>query len=76
MRILAWCYHDWMDEETDWKPLATFLEAASLDVGGGEGTLLVDAGAMLPGGTSPMARRQEVENAIKYIVQEARNHSA
>ena len=75
MRILAGCYHDWMAEETDWKPLATFLEAASLDVGGGEGTLLVDAGAMLPGGTSPMARRQEVESTIKYIVQEARAHS-
>ena len=25
MRILAGCYHDWMAEETDWKPLATFL---------------------------------------------------
>ena len=72
MRILAGCYHDWMAEETDWKPLAAFLEATSLDVGGGEGTLLVDAGAMLPGGTSPMARRQEVESAIRYIVRQAK----
>ena len=76
IRILAGCYHDWMAEADDWKPLAAFLESESLEVGGGEDNLLVYAGAMMPGGTSPIARRQEVESAIKYIVQEARNHAA
>ena len=71
MRILAGCYHDWMEQEDDWKPLANYLEGASLETGGGHGTLMVDAGAMLPGDTVPSGRRQEVEGAIKYIVQQA-----
>ena len=71
MRILAGCYHDWMEQEDDWTPLANFLKGASLETGGGRGTLLVDAGAMLPGDTAPIGRRQEVEGAIKYIVQQA-----
>ena len=62
MRILAGCYHDWM-------PLANFLKDTRLETGGGPGTLLVDAGAMLPGDNAPSGRRQEVEGAIKYIVQ-------
>ena len=72
IRILAGSYHDWIVQEDDWKPLTRFLMGASLDVGGGRGSLLVDAGAMMPGGTSPIARRQEVENGIKYIVQQAK----
>ena len=38
---------------------------------GGHGTLTVDAGAMLPGDTVPSGRRQEVQGAIRYIVQRA-----
>ena len=72
MRILAGCYHDWIGEEADWTPLASFLQGASLEVGGGQGTLLVEAGAMLPGDTAPGGRRQEVEAAIKYIVRQAK----
>ena len=71
VRILAGCYHDWMGQEDDWNPLANYLKGASLETGGGRGTLLVDAGAMLPGDTAPGGRRQEVEGAIKYIVQQA-----
>ena len=71
MRILAGCYHDWMGQEDDWNPLANYLKGASLETGGGHGTLLVDAGAMLPGDTVPSGRRQEVEGAIRYIVQQA-----
>ena len=71
MRILAGCYHDWMGQEEDWTPLAKYLEGASLETGGWHGTLMVDAGAMLPGDTVPSGRRQEVEGAIKYIVQQA-----
>ena len=72
MRILAGCYHDWMERSDDWTPLADFLRDARLETGGGRGTLLVDAGAMLPGDNAPSGRRQEVESAIKYIVQYAR----
>ena len=72
MRILAGAYHDWMAQKDDWMPLARFLSGASLDVGGGSGSLLVDAGAMMPGDTSLPARRQEVENGIRFIVQQAK----
>ena len=71
MRILAGCYHDWMEQEDDWTSLANYLKGASLETGGGRGTLMVDAGAMLPGDNVPSGRRQEVEGAIKYIVQQA-----
>ena len=72
MRILAGCYHDWMEERDDWTPLADFLRDARLETGGGRGTLLVDAGAMLPGDNAPSGRRQEVESAINYIIQHAK----
>ena len=72
IRILACYYHDWMAEEDNWKPMAAFLESESLEVGGGGDNLLVYAGAMMPGGASPIARRQEVESAIRYIVRQAK----
>ena len=71
MRILAGCYHDWMEQGDDWTPLANYLAGTSLETGGGYGTLMVDAGAMLPGDSVPSGRRQEVEGAIQYIVQQA-----
>ena len=71
MRILAGCYHDWMEQKDDWTPLTNYLQGASLETGGGHETLMVDAGAMLPGDSVPSGRRQEVEGAIKYIVQQA-----
>ena len=73
MHILAGCYHDWIAEEEDWTPLSNFLQTASLEAGGGQGTLLVEAGAMLPGDSVPSGRRQEVEGAIRYIVQKAKD---
>ena len=75
MRILAGCYHDWMEQEDDWTPLANYLEGASLETGGGHGTLMVDAGAMLPGDSVPSGRRQEIDGAIRYIIQEAHKAS-
>ena len=71
IRILAGCYHAWIQKEEDWTPLASFIRDARLETGGGRENLLVDAGAMLPGDTAPSGRRQEVEGAIKYIVQHA-----
>lgn len=72
IRILAGCYHEWRRRRfEDWKPLANFLRTASLQPGGAQGSLLVDAGAMAPGDLSPVARRQEVQGAINYIVSQA-----
>ena len=71
MLILAGCYHDWMKERDDWMPLANFLKDAQLETGGGRRTLLVNAGAMLPEDSAPSGRRQEVEGAIRYIIQRA-----
>lgn len=72
MNIFAGCYHDWIAEGSDWKPLAEFIRGANLKSGGGSGALLVDAGVVAPGGTSPVGRRQEVAGAIRYILQRAK----
>ena len=72
MNILAGCYHDWVSDGSDWKPLAEFLRRASLKSGDGAGSLLVDAGVVAPGGTVPVGRRQEMAGAIRYILEQAR----
>lgn len=72
IRILAVCYQHWLQRiSKDWSPLAQYVRAAALTPRGGYGSLLVDAGAMAPGDSSPVARRQEVQGAINYIVAEA-----
>ena len=69
IRILAGCFQDLRRKGIeDWTPLAHFVRAASLRPGDGQGSLLVDAGVMAPGDSSPVARRQEVQGAIDYIV--------
>ncbi len=72
IQILAGSYHVWCTDNADWEPLAEFIQTAVLEPGGGRGTLLVDAGAMAPGDTSLISRRQEVAGAIRYIVQKAK----
>lgn len=72
MNIFAGCYHDWIADGSDWKPLAEFIRRAFLKSGSGAGALLVDAGVVAPGGTSPVGRRQEVAGAIRYILQKAK----
>lgn len=72
IRILAGCYHDWRVENDDWAPLASFIRNADLEPGGGYGTLPVDSGAVMPGETALIARRQEIAGAISYIVREAK----
>ena len=72
LRILAGCYHLWLEDEQDWKPLAEFVRGVSLEIGGSRGNVLVDCGAMLPGDRAPIGRRQEVAGAIQHIVRQAR----
>lgn len=72
IRLLAGCYYEWLKEEEDWQPLADFIRNVSLEPGKRENALLVDAGLVIPGGTTPIARSQQVARAIDYIVSCAR----
>ena len=72
IRILAGCYHEWIRDGDDWKPLAGFLRCASLKPGVIEGSLLVDAGVVAPGGISPTGQLSLVTETIDYIVRLAR----
>ena len=71
IRILAGCYHEWTKNGDDWKPLARFIREASLRPGASKGSLLVDAGVVAPGGTSPFAQQSLVVGAIDHVVQQA-----
>ena len=72
IRILAACYHEWLKKRgADWNPLSDFLQDASLRPGVTKDSLLMDAGVVAPGGTSPAAQRQTVVHAIDYIVSQA-----
>lgn len=67
VRVLAACYFRWMKEHDSWKPLADFIKTASITHGTEHG-LLVEVGLVNPGGTSLLARRQEVAMAIEQII--------
>jgi len=72
IRLLAGCYYEWTKNGWDWTPLAEFIRNTSLEPGSGEGALLVDAGLVAEGGTTPFARAQLVVSAIDHIVRQAR----
>ncbi len=71
-RILAGCYHEWVKDDANWEPLANFIRAASLVPGAYKGTLLVDAGMVIPGGITPIGRQAQMTQAVEYIVRHAR----
>lgn len=76
IRILAGCYYEWgKSSGRDWKPLTEFLRSASLTPSSQAGALLVDAGAVAPGGTSPVAQQSQLTEAIDYVVGLARESS-
>lgn len=72
IRILAGCHHEWSKDSADWKPLANYVRAASMEPGVSEDSLLVDAGAVLPGGISPIGRQSQMAAAVEYIVRQAK----
>ena len=72
IRLFAGCYHEWIKDRADWKPLAEFIRNASLQPGSGAGSLLVDAGLVAPGGITPFARLESVKSAVGYIIYQAR----
>ena len=77
IRILAGCYHEWRKDNADWKALAGFIRAASFQPGAGAeaGALLVDSGAIIPGGVTPIGRQAEMVAAVNYIVRQAKSAS-
>ena len=72
IRLFAGCYYEWTKGGADWKPLAEFIQGASLEPGSGQGALLVDAGLVAEGGITPFARAQTVNSAIEHIVNQAK----
>ena len=72
IRFLAGCYHEWVEDGGDWRPLAKFLRSASLKPKSGEGALLVDARLVAPGGITPHPSMQVATSAIEYVVHRAK----
>ena len=72
IRLLAGCYYEWTRDGGDWKRLAEFLRDASLCPRSYTGALLVDAGAVAPGGISPSGQLSQLTEAIDYIIRLAK----
>ena len=76
LRVLAACFHGWREEVgEDVEPLAQFIRRQSFR-NTLENSLLVRAGLVMPGTTSPAGRRQEVQKTIRYILRNAKSHVA
>lgn len=75
LRVLAACFHGWQEEVgPDLSLLAHFFRAHSFN-NTLKNSLLVQAGLVTPGATSPVARRQEVQKSIRYILRNAKRSS-
>ena len=76
LRVLAACFHGWREEVgEDTQQLAEFLRKHSFK-NHLKRPLLVRAGLVTPGNTSPVARKQEVQQAIRYILRNAKRHES
>ena len=72
--VLASCYHIWQASDRDWHQLANFLRQADLGIDA-DNRLLIDAGLLTPDGRAMFSRRQEVENAMSYILRQAESRA-
>lgn len=72
IQIMAACYYEWVKTDPDWQPLAEFIRNASFKPGSGAGALLVDAGAVIPGGRTPMGRKGKMSETADYIVRQTK----
>ena len=72
LKVLAGCFREWGVH--NWQPLAEYLRVQRFDKGRQRGAVLVQAGLVAPGGNTPQARRQEVQGAIRYIVDATRKY--
>ena len=67
IRLFAGCYHEWTKDGANWGPLSDFIREESLQPGSSDGALLVDAGIVVPGGITPLARTNAMTAAVAYI---------
>ncbi|MCY4559146.1 MAG: hypothetical protein OXF79_22770 [Chloroflexi bacterium] len=72
LRVLAGCYHAWGTGNR--QTLIDFLRAQHFDKGRHRNAILVKSGLVVPGANTPQARRQEVQGAIRYIIDAAREY--
>ena len=71
IRVLAGCFYSWYAEVSeDTEPLARYIRKHSFE-NTIKRSLWVRAGLVAEGGTTPVARAQEVRGAIRYIVENA-----
>ena len=76
LRVLAACFQAWREEVgEDVEPLTNFIRSQSFK-NTLANSLPVRAGLAAPGTNSPFSRRQEVQKAIRYIVQQAKDYAA
>ena len=76
LRVLAACFHGWRQEVgADVAELAAFIRGHSFK-NTLESALPVKSGLVMPGATSPVARRQEVQKAIRYILRNAKTNTS
>ena len=73
IRMFAGVYYEWIQQGLDPNLLAKFLRGESLKPRMRSASLLVDAGAVPPGATAPVATRSIVQDAIAYIVKKAQD---
>ena len=73
-RVLAACFHGWKENmDQDIEPLARYIRDQSFN-SAAKDSFLIRAGLIMPGTTSPVGRRQEVQKAIQYILQNAKRY--
>ena len=72
IRVLAGCFYSWRQEVgDDTKLLANYLRKHSFE-NTLKNSIWIRAGLVADGGNTPIARSQEVRNAIRYIVRNAK----
>lgn len=72
IRVLAGCFYSWREEVgKDTEVLAKYIRKHSFE-NTIKSSLWIKAGLVAEGGITPVARSQEVKNAIRYIVENAR----
>lgn len=74
IRIIAACYREWANRGYDLSSLSEFLNKISLRPRD-NASLLVDAGLVAPGGTSPIGQQHIVVKAIDYILDQVANET-
>ncbi|MDD9954837.1 MAG: DGQHR domain-containing protein [Anaerolineaceae bacterium] len=70
LQMLAGCLHEWNKRERPWSDLATWVRKADFELNS-EDCIFLKKGMLIPGDTSLIARRQNVDATIDYVVEQA-----